>query len=59
MFALLCMYVVFGVKGLEGGSVGTSVCCMCLKLMPYVVIMKEKQNKTKRNKTTITKKTPK
>ena len=42
VFALLCMGVC-GVKGLEGGDVGTSVCCMCLKLMPYVVIIKEKK----------------
>ena len=42
MFALFCMGVC-GVRGLEGGDVGTSVCCMGLKLMPYVVIMKEKK----------------
>ena len=42
VFALLCMGV-YGVRGLEGGIVGTSVCCMCLKLMPYVVIMKRKK----------------
>ena len=40
MFALLCMGVC-GVRGLEGGDVRTSVCCMGLKLMPYVIIMKE------------------
>ena len=47
MFALLCMGVC-GVRGLEGGDVGTSVCCMGLKLMPYVVFTKEKKY-TKKN----------
>ena len=26
----------------EGGDVGSSVCCMWLKLMPYVAILKKK-----------------
>ena len=41
MFALLCMGVC-GVRELEGRDVRSSVCCMCLKLMPYVLIMKKK-----------------
>ena len=35
---------VCGERGLEGGDVGISVCCVCLKLMPFMVIMKEKKN---------------
>ena len=44
MFAFFCMGVCV-VRGLQGGDVGTSVYCMGLKLMPYVVIIKkEKKN---------------
>ena len=48
VFALLCMGVC-GVRGLDGRDVGTSSCCMCVKLMPYIVIMKKKMIKYKKN----------
>ena len=45
--ALLCMGVC-GVRRLEGRDLGTNICCMYLKLMPYILIMKKKMIKYKK-----------
>ena len=41
MFALLCMGVC-GVRRFEVEDESRGVCCTCLRLMPYVVLMKKK-----------------
>ena len=47
VFVLLCMGVC-GERGSEGGDVGSSVCCLCFKLMLYEIILEKKRIKIKK-----------
>ena len=47
VFVLLCMGVC-GERGSEGGDVGSSVCCLCFKLMLYEIILGKKMMKIKK-----------
>ena len=40
----LCVFALLFMAYVEGGDVGSSVCCMWLKLMPYMEITKEKKH---------------